>query len=309
MRPLTATLAVVVGSVAAPGCRRDPAPTGNEPSATAPKGPQRCHAARPMPNLRGSGLPNLQTLDSTDADLVSDRLTKLDWQRVVDPRSFDQRRAASYCAELSLAGHRDWRLPAMIELVSIADTSKADPAADPVAFPNTPPVPFWSSQTDSSNAGLGWYVFFKNGGAYVGNDVIDPARVRCVRGPSSCSSAQASAYRTDGAIARDVHTGLAWQRAVDRDAYAWDEAKSYCARLDVEGGEWRLPSVRELLTLVDVTRMEPAIDLSAFPDTPSEFFWSSSPSVAPAKTAWGVNFTRGSSGAALVDTVHALTPP
>jgi hypothetical protein len=98
----------------------------------------------------------------------------------------------------------------------------------------------------------------------------------------------------------DDYTGLTWQRSVDPKTYTWQDANRHCAELDPSGAGWRLPSLGELLTLVDFTRTEPAIDPSAFPDTPSEFFWSSSPSLAPPGTAWGVNFTRGSAGASLV---------
>lgn len=303
MRPLIPRLAVLVGSLAAPSCGRDRA-LGSPDSGQGLEAQRqrRCHAGWPMPNLGGSGSPNPQSYDTSDPNVVVDRVTGLSWQRALDSKSFDQARASGYCTDLSLAGHHDWRLPTMIELVSIADTSRAEPAVDPVAFANTPPVPFWSSEIDCNNAGLGWYVFFRNGGTYVGNDVIDPARVRCVRGPSSCSASEASSYAVTGAVALDRRTGLTWQRAGDRDDSTWADAKSYCAGLDLHGGGWRLPSIRELLTLVEVTRMEPAIDPAAFPDTPSEFFWSSSRSVAPAGTAWGVNFTRGSSGAGLVGT-------
>ncbi len=218
----------------------------------------------------------------------------------MDPNRYNADGAAAHCSGLTLAGHPDWRLPAAIELVSIADTSRASPAIDPVVFANTPSLPFWSSQRDVGNTGLAWYLFFKNGGAYGGNDVVDPQAVRCVRGPASCSDRASTVYRVTGGSVHDSLTRLVWQRALDRTLYAWPDASDYCAHLHADDGAWRLPSLRELLTVVDFARIEPATDTSAFPDTPSEFFWSSSPSGAPPGTAWGVNFTRGSSGAGLV---------
>lgn len=255
-----------------------------------------------MPNLTSSDLPNRESFDTRDPDVAVDRVTGLSWQRAVDAASYDLTQANDYCGRLTLGGHRDWRLPAMIEMVSIVDTSRASPASDPSIFEGTPPVPFWSSQTDATNAGLGWYVYFKNGGTYVGNDTRDPARVRCVRGHSSCTDLDVSPYTVSGGVVHDDYTRLTWQRDVEHDNFAWESAGAHCAKLDSNGKGWRLPSLRELLTLVDATRTEAAIDPAAFPNTPSEFFWSSSPSVTPAGTAWGVNFTRGSSGAALVGT-------
>jgi Protein of unknown function (DUF1566) len=294
----------VVGSLFASGCGRH----GAEPLAAAPDdaGPRptatRCHAAWTMPNPPAPGLPNPQSYDTSHADVVLDRVTGLSWQRAVESDSYDLTHATDHCRVLTLGGYHDWRLPALIELASIVDVSKANPAADPTAFPGTPPVPFWSAQKDVTNGGLGWYVFFKTGGIYVGNDTIDPARVRCVRGPPSCSDAGVSPYSSAGVLVHDAGTGLTWQRLVEPDNYTFQEANEHCAKLSVSGGGWRLPSVRELLTLVDLSRVEPAIDASTFPMTPSEFFWSSSPSLAPAGTGWGVNFTRGSSGAALLGT-------
>jgi Protein of unknown function (DUF1566) len=60
------------------------------------------------------------------------------------------------------------------------------------------------------------------------------------------------------------------------------------------GAGWRLPTVRELQTLVDPSRMaDPRIDLTAFPTTPSAAFWSSSPVAGSPSLAWLVNFYDG----------------
>jgi hypothetical protein len=255
-----------------------------------------------MPNLASSGLPHANSYDTRSPDVVIDRVTGLSWQRVVGPDSYGLHRANEYCEGLTLAGHSDWHLPSMIELASISDTSQFDPAADPVAFANTPSEPFWSSQTDITNAGLGWYLLFKSGGTFIGNDVTRLARARCVRGPSSCGERDVGAYSVTEDLVHDKYTGLTWQRGVEHDNYTWQDANARCSSVASNGGGWRLPSLRELLTLVDVTRYDPAIDASAFPDTPSELFWSASPARATAGTAWGVNFTRGSSGAGFVVT-------
>lgn len=224
-----------------------------------------------------------------------DRVTGLVWQQAVDQNAYDWSSAGAYCDHLVLAGYDDWRLPSVIELVSIVDVTRADPAIRVDAFPDTPSFPFWSSQLDLGNSGLGWYVYFKNGGAYGGNDVVDPQRVRCVRSPGK-SAPSGYVIANDGVY--DPNTKLTWQRGAGPASYAWAAAQARCAAADPVG-TWRLPSVNELLTLVDLALVDPAIDPAAFPDTPSDFFWSSSPSLAPTGTAWGVNFNRGSAGASL----------
>jgi hypothetical protein len=91
----------------------------------------------------------------------------------------------------------------------------------------------------------------------------------------------------------DTGTKLVWQRDLSTDAYAWADADAYCAGLDLAGQGWRLPTIKELLTLVDETRTSPAIDLRAFPGETGEYVWSSS-RVADAKSErWSVGFRFG----------------
>jgi len=100
-------------------------------------------------------------------------------------------------------------------------------------------------------------------------------------------------------IVLDEITGLEWQRSLDSSTYDWEGAKSYCADLPLDGGGWRLPSVIELVSLVDTSKTSfgglepPTIDEVAFPETPPEAFWSSSPAADDPNTPWGVLFCCG----------------
>jgi hypothetical protein len=88
---------------------------------------------------------------------------------------------------------------------------------------------------------------------------------------------------------RTVKVGnLEWQADVPDEEFTWGEAKAYAASL---GDGWRLPTVRELLSLVDYETHNPAC--SVFPDCPSEWFWSSSPVSGNTAYAWRVNFYNG----------------
>jgi hypothetical protein len=51
--------------------------------------------------------------------------------------------------------------------------------------------------------------------------------------------------------------------------------------------------VKELSSIADKSRSNPAIDTLAFPATPANWFWSSSPCVGDANYAWNVNFYNG----------------
>jgi hypothetical protein len=51
-----------------------------------------------------------------------------------------------------------------------------------------------------------------------------------------------------------------------------------------------LPNVKELSSITDKTRVSPAIDVTAFPATPSSRFWTSTPYAGNAASAWYVGF-------------------
>ena len=93
----------------------------------------------------------------------------------------------------------------------------------------------------------------------------------------------------------DCVTGLEWQRAVTADTYTQADAIRHCNGLTLAGSGWRLPSTIELMTLVDYAVLPPGptIDVTAFPATPTEWFWSSSPIAYSAVYGWYVNFGDG----------------
>ena len=97
---------------------------------------------------------------------------------------------------------------------------------------------------------------------------------------------------TDGTVV-DTRAKLTWQRTVDAGTYAWAVATTYCGNSSLAGGGWRMPTIQELLTLVDPTKFNPAIDGKAFPSTPAEPFWSSTPKAGG--NVWYVDMVSGAS--------------
>lgn len=133
-----------------------------------------------MPNPASAGLPNPASYDTSTPGVVVDKVTGLMWQRDIPASSYNWADAKTYCAGLSLAGHQDWRLPTSIELVSLVDFTRRDPAIDTTAFPSTPSSYFWSSSPVAGAANNAWGVHFGSGYGY-NNVVYNTARVRCVR--------------------------------------------------------------------------------------------------------------------------------
>jgi hypothetical protein len=101
----------------------------------------------------------------------------------------------------------------------------------------------------------------------------------------------------DGTIT-DTVSNLIWSKATLSDeCVTHAEAESICVQLDLAGHtDWRLPTVEELFALADRSRKQPAIDTDAFPDTKSDWYWTSTISAWSSDVAWVVLFADGSAG-------------
>ncbi|HRC61600.1 MAG TPA: DUF1566 domain-containing protein [Dehalococcoidia bacterium] len=92
----------------------------------------------------------------------------------------------------------------------------------------------------------------------------------------------------------DAVTDLVWTRAPLEGRHQWKaahQAAESCALCGQAG--WRLPTVTELLTLVDYSRADPAIDTSFFTEA-GNWYWTSTPCApSPSVSAWFVYFDNG----------------
>lgn len=107
----------------------------------------------------------------------------------------------------------------------------------------------------------------------------------------------------DGSIVRHEATGLEWQRCAvgqswdgstcqgEPATYIWQGALSEAADA---GGEWRLPDINELQSIIERCRRQPAINRQIFPESPADGrFWSASPRAS--ENAWFVGLFSGES--------------
>ena len=88
----------------------------------------------------------------------------------------------------------------------------------------------------------------------------------------------------------DTKTELIWQREFVENL-TYNEALEHAECVSQETGlTWRVPTIEELLSLVEYGHLKPA---SSFPDMPKLAFWSSSPYVDSTLSAWYVGFNDG----------------
>lgn len=118
----------------------------------------------------------------------------------------------------------------------------------------------------------------------------------------------------DGTIS-DIKTGLMWMKCAlgtsgdtcetgTADRMTWLAALQMTQILNdnTEGfagyHDWRLPNIKELLSIVEKQCSDPAINLGRFPNTESSAYWSGTPAANPVTfpnddTTWYVSFTNG----------------
>ncbi len=205
----------------------------------------------------------------------------------------------------------DWRLPRIDELYSITEHGKFSPAINSTIFPNTSTdVWFWSASVYAYDLRVAWIVKFDYGfGIYSlkGNSLA----VRLVRAGQACSFDPLNTPTTDFVDNKDgtvTHkkTGLMWQRCSIGQTWngttctgsaskmTWSKATKQTSTLAGQN-DWRLPTQNELKTIIEYNNVNPAINLSVFPNTPGDgAFWSASVLADDPGYAWIVFFNNGS---------------
>ena len=110
------------------------------------------------------------------------KLGRLMWQDETQNFQGTWEQAQEYCKLVNLAGHKDWRLPTRVELLSITDKSRYDPALNTAfKYITDSDYPWYWSQTKyASDSSFAWVVHFRYGSGYW-SDVSNRGFVRCVR--------------------------------------------------------------------------------------------------------------------------------
>lgn len=111
-----------------------------------------------------------------------------------------------------------------------------------------------------------------------------------------CSLGQTWNGRGCAGTARQYTWQQARQAAADINSGAADDdgdgRVGYAARSD-----WRLPDKMQLESIIEEGCYAPAINATFFPDTPSHWYWSATPSSSNRDIAWLINFHNGFDGA------------
>jgi len=118
------------------------------------------------------------------------------------------------------------------------------------------------------------------------------------------SPASSPSYTDNGDTVTDNITGLEWVKdATSTGCFSgskmpWEVALSSCANLVYAGhDDWRLPNVKELMSIVDYGSSSPAINEPPFANTKLDnYYWTSTTYVPGGSVAWLVSFDDGDVG-------------
>jgi len=219
--------------------------------------------------------------------------------------------------DANYGGYSDWRMPTIKELTYIVNYSiPLGPRINTGYFPNTARW-YWSSTTSASDTSYAWGVGFVYGHYYYAGPKDNGGNyyARAVRGGQSGllgnlvtrsfdsldsgsiedATTAADSYTDNGdGTVTDTSTGLMWQQAGSSNVMTWEQALAYCEGLNLGGDtDWRLPTIKELRSIVDHSRYNPAINNTYFPVTAASWYWSSTTDADFTNYARGVGSYRG----------------
>jgi hypothetical protein len=279
----------------------------------------------------GVSWPEPRFTDNADGT-VTDNLTGLMWAQNANADGLkDWSASLDYCKNLVSGGYSDWRLPNINELSSLIDCSEYGPAL-PGGHPFTGVMEdnYWSSTTYGTirawtanlESGETSHGYAKGSSCY-----IWPVRAQEDGVISVAKTGQTTSYaagddgdllkgvtwpeprftdNADGTVTDNL-TGLVWLKDTKQIwLKVWTDALSACNSLADDGvhltdaswsGDWRLPTVKELQSLIDYSQYLPPLSIShpftGWGQMLNNSYWSSTTCAADYRLVFAVNLNRG----------------
>ena len=236
---------------------------------------------------------------SSSTNVVIDNNTGLTWEKSPSEDLYTWDNRATHCNELNSAnygGKSNWRVPNPLELLTIVDNSKYNPATNSnfTGMPTSNSTYLWTSKEYNGNTSYAYYFSPSYGWYWFNGTKTYTYKVLCVSG-DEMQPATSSNFTTQTISGRvvvtDSKTGLMWQKEYETSK-TWQQALKYCEDSTYAGySDWRLPNKNELASLINYEKS--GLPYSYFPDMPSNWFWSSSTYVGSTNGAWYVGFGNG----------------
>jgi hypothetical protein len=105
--------------------------------------------------------------------------------------------------------------------------------------------------------------------------------------------------------ATDTVTGLMWQR-FDGPEMTISAARMYCDTLTLGGfTDWKLPTLMEAFSILNHQNPNPALDITVFPKSAAEYWWTGTRQVNDSTRIWVTNAGGGAGNHPMGETVSA----
>ncbi|MBF0563843.1 MAG: DUF1566 domain-containing protein [Nitrospirae bacterium] len=222
-------------------------------------------------------------------------------------------------------GHNDWRLPNINELESLVNAQQSNTATwlGTQGYANVQSNYYWSSTTHAASTSSAWDVTMWDGGVY-DHDKSNSYYVWPVRAGQSGSFGNSAIWATgqtqsyhsgddgtmkagavwlnprfidngDGTVTDNL-TGLMWTKNANRAAgtKTWQRALDDIVSMNNGSGtyghtDWRLPNRKELRSLADYSKFNPALPAeNPYANVQSDLYWSSTTNANNKFYAWSV---------------------
>lgn len=203
---------------------------------------------------------------------------------------------ASGCTSLNSGtgyeGKTNWRLPNLLEFLSITDYATMNPAITVLPYNNI--NDYWTSTSRYSNE----YHTVSIDKGYV--TLISSGSTRYVRCVSGTALQSGTLVDNGDNTIKDNRTGLFWQKCILGQTqnstcdnvgtfYGWSAAISQCSGLSLAGRTWRLPTLTELYSINDFTIQNSYgsyFNPTYFPNSIDQGYYSSTTFALDSNSAW-----------------------
>jgi hypothetical protein len=199
--------------------------------------------------------------NGADGAIINDKVTGLGWQDTVPGTLRDFDGANAYCEALVYDGQSDWHLPTRIQALGImvlkpvfGDSAVAGPAFSSVPGA-TPSQCYWTSSRLAQSTTSAYAV---NTAGISASQTSSSCIARCVRGAPALGAPIAKQYIVATDTVTDPTTGLVWEKTPPETEGTLANADTRCKALVLGGHTMRLPGVKELASMVDETKRDPA---------------------------------------------------
>ena len=237
---------------------------------------------------------HVKTLFIREGDVVKDKQTGFIWQDNNDTqkRIFTHTQAQTYCDNLTLDNISQWELPSREELLTLVEYDRYSPAIV-YTFKHFFKGHYWTSDKSAKREKQFWYVDFNFGDTDYRKQT-QLSSVRCIyKGNAKPKQIQALYRDNTLEVVRDPNTSLMWQDSEDMSSMKFSQkgAQNYCQNLSLATfSDWRLPTIKELLSITDTNRFDPALK-EVFKVHANTFYWTSSDFPKSVADVWYVNLS------------------